>query len=147
MTIKRITSALLPAFRVGVVGYSTQEFDKHLAFSLFKEWLEEFASHNGAENIEVISGLTDLGVPGVAYHSARELGIRTVGIACSKANEHELFPCDKVIIVGTEWGQESATFLARLTHLVRIGGGKQSLAEAQQFRDEHGTDNLIEWDL
>ena len=58
-----------------------------------------------------------------------------MGIACEKAKEYDLFPVDKKIIVGKEWGDESETLLNNIDVLVRIGGGKQSLREVKQFQE------------
>jgi len=35
-------------------------------------------------------------------------------------------------LVGEEWGDESDTFLSMLDVMVKVGGGKQSVAEAEK---------------
>ena len=80
-----------------------------------------------------MSGLTNLGVPRIAYEEAIKLGLRTVGIACKQAEQYECFPCDEVILVGDNWGDESRAFLASIDVLLRVGGGKQSVAEYEAF--------------
>ena len=114
-------------FRIGVIGYSAQAFDENDARLILRRALE---GHALAGRCEVVSGLTNLGVPRIAYEEAVKLGLRTVGIACKKATEHECFPCDEVVIIGEEWGDESPTFLASIDVLIRVGGGKQSASEA-----------------
>ena len=37
------------------------------------------------------------------------------------------------MIVGNEWGDESATFLGECDVIVRVGGGKQSLDEVAAY--------------
>jgi len=116
--------------RIGVVGFSAQEFDKvDAAAKLFsalraRSWL--YAP-------DTCSGYTNLGIPAIAYQCAQSLGMLTVGIACQKAYGYERFPCDEVIIVGTNWGDESQTFLTSIDELIKVGGGKQSAAEYAAF--------------
>jgi hypothetical protein len=50
-------------------------------------------------------------------------------VACSRAKEHPLFPVNNQVWHGSEWGDESPVFLHMLDVIVRVGGGKQSLAE------------------
>lgn len=82
----------------------------------------------------VVSGLTNVGVLKIAYEEARSRGWNTVGIACKRAEEHELFPVDEKIIVGENWGDESPSFLEDLDCMVRIGTGKQSIRETDELK-------------
>ena len=93
----------------------------------------------------VVSGLTNLGVPALAYNEAKIRGWRTVGIACSKAEEYDCFAVDERIIVGDEWGQESETFLNNIDVLVRVGGGNQAKRETGDFRKLEK--QVMEYDL
>jgi hypothetical protein len=130
--------------RVGVVGYSAQKFDNDEAIGLLNQALSEAVSLclskdlyqvDWKEEITIVSGLTDLGIPAIAYEFAMVNGAPTMGIACAKAKEYECFPCDRVHIVGENWGDESESFLAAIDVLIRIGGGKQSLAECDRAKD------------
>ena len=121
----------MPIFRLGVVGYSSQRFDIDRARPLLRA--EIGALTLTAPDAEVVSGLTALGIPLVAYEVARECGLVTVGVACEKAKDYPCFPCDEVVIVGSEWGDESETFLGRIDFLLKVGGGKQSAAEFERF--------------
>lgn len=126
--------------RIGFVGYSTQKFDEKAAEDLFFEALEEIGDLIGeaSEEIVFVSGLTNLGVPKLVYELSAlvfEGHAKTMGIACKKAFDYEQFPCDRVIIVGENWGDESMTFLAAIDVLIRIGGGEQSKAECAKARE------------
>ena len=100
----------------------------------FTEVLDELM-HKGYSQIEVVSGLTALGVPKLAYEEAQAKGLRTVGIACSEAKKFPCFPCNDIIIVGKRWGDESETFLQCIDMLVLIGeGGAQSWQEFNVFK-------------
>lgn len=113
--------------RVGVVGYSNQDFDSKAALSLIQRAFDDL---DPAADIEVVSGLTDLGIPALAYEEAVRRGWKTTGIACAKAFDYPCFPVDDVIIQGDHWGDESPVFLRLIDLLIRIGGGTQSHFEA-----------------
>jgi len=93
----------------------------------------------------IVSGLTNIGVLQIAYEEAVKRGWKTVGIACKRAEEYELFPVNEKIIVGQEWGDESPTFLDRIDLIVRIGMGTQSIAETEETKRRGKP--AIEYDL
>lgn len=139
--IKKIGSAKAK-LRVGVVGYSSQDFDCEAALGLIRKAFDEI---DPTADIEIVSGLTDLGIPALAYEEAVRRGWKTVGIACAKAYEYEWFPVDDVIIHGENWGDESPVFLKMIDLLIRIGGGVQSHFEAYSAKAEGK--RLMEFDL
>lgn len=116
---------------IGVIGYSGQKFDETLAKKLIRLGLEKAGAKSGDY---LVSGLTNLGIPKLAYEIAVSLGMRTVGIACELAYEDELFPVDIKIIKGNKWGDESETFLDYIDVLIKVGGGKQSESEYAKFK-------------
>lgn len=122
------------AYRVGVVGYSAQRFEEVVARALIVKALDQIEEAERGRTFVLVSGLTDLGVPGLAYREADARGWHTVGVACAKAKEHKLYPVATTVIEGEEWGDESDKFLGMLDALVRVGGGKQSLAEAAEAK-------------
>ena len=126
--------------RVGVVGYSAKKFDKEKARAMIEKTLDLLK-----EDIEIVSGLTYLGVPAIAYDIAKERGLRTVGVACPKAEEYECFPVDERVIEGKDWGDESEKFLSMIDVMIKVGGGAQSVAEAKKAREMGLT--VIEYDL
>jgi len=115
--------------RIDVVGYSDKKFDKKMAKDLLSDCFDEIEKKNEDKEFIVVSGLTNLGIPALAYEEAVRRGWGTAGIACKKAEEYELFDCDDVRLIGEEWGDESETFLNDISVLVKIGGGKQSKEE------------------
>lgn len=122
--------------RVGVVGYCPpSKFDADEALRLIREAFDTVAANHPGRPITIVSGLTDVGVLGIAYREAVERGWRTVGIASERALEHPLFPVDEHIVVGQNWGDESPFFVDSLHMMIRIGGGKQSHAEAAQMTE------------
>jgi hypothetical protein len=116
--------------RVGVVGYSDKKFDKAKAKAMIEKALDLLKN-----DVEIVSGLTYLGVPAIAYDIAKERGLSTVGVACLKAEKYECFPVDKKVIEGAEWGDESEKFLSMIDVMIKVGGGKQSIAEAQKAKE------------
>jgi len=132
--------------KIGVVGYSGQKFSKFDANRLLAEAFDAvLADHPDATDVWIVSGLTDLGIPALAYRAASVRGWKTSGIACSKAEKYDCFDVDERKIIGDNWGDESETFLKEVNVIVRIGGGKQSLAEVKTFSENGG--HTYEYDL
>lgn len=117
--------------RIGVCGYSAQRFDEESAHKILVETLEQYKDKDPI----IVSGLTNLGVPAIAYWLANAEGYKTIGIACKKAVKYDCFPCDQVHLIGEEWGDESETFLAAIDVLIRVGGGNQSKKECAKAKE------------
>jgi hypothetical protein len=134
-------------FSIGVVGYSAMKFDEELAILLLARGLDVLTE--GQTDVEIVSGLTNIGIPAIVYQIATHRGYKTVGIACEKAFECELFPVDEQIITGDDWGDESEVFIERIDALLRVGGGKQSLKEVEMFKEKNGfkPEFLVEFEL
>jgi hypothetical protein len=131
--------------RIGVVGYSGRKFDEAVARAeltrIFNEEMETREADPG--RIEIVSGLTNVGVPKIAYELAADFGMKTVGISASRAltADEGVFPVDKQIIVGENYGDESEEFVSYIDVLVRIGGGQQSRDEVEMFRERFDGDD------
>lgn len=116
--------------KIGVVGYSGQKFNEITAKVYLKKAFNSIFENYGDQHyMIVVSGLTALGIPLLAYKEATERGWATKGIACEKVKEYELYPVDETVIFGKEWGDESPIFLNDIDILVRVGGGNQSMEE------------------
>jgi len=122
--------------KIGVVGYSHNNIDKEKALKLIKEAFDLVIKENELlnEEIEIVSGLTALGIPLLAYEEAKRRNWKTTGIACKLAYDYECFDVDKKEIVGDKWGDESKTFINYIDVLIRIGGGKQSKEETKMMK-------------
>lgn len=142
--------------RIGVIGYSKQEFNRGYAeMDMF------LALHNikytyqtnlqKKIKVELVSGLTDMGIPGIAYRYVKSVFepemVKTVGVACSKAKDYPQFPVDEKHIIGDEWGDESDYFLNNIDCLIRIGGGEQSMREVATFKSRYPEKLVLEYDL
>jgi hypothetical protein len=140
---------------VGVVGFSSPRFDHDEARVLLREALSGVLARAGVVpgQAELVSGLTDVGVPGLAYALAVELGMRTIGISARQALRSRRFPVDEQILVGQKYGDESEVFVARIDVLIRVGGGPQSRREVEMFKDKlarmglSAEDRLIEREI
>lgn len=115
--------------KYGFIGYSTAGFDQDQARRIIRKIFDSIEK----DSPQIVSGLTNIGIPGLVYQEATRRGLTTVGIACEKANEYECFPVDKKIIHGKEWGEESKIFLDSIDFLIKIGGGTQSREEFDKF--------------
>ncbi|MNJ90158.1 hypothetical protein D3C87_77520 [compost metagenome] len=115
---------------IGFIGYSYDNFDKGKA----KKIIDEIFSDLKNTDI-IISGATDKGIPGLVYHKAKSLNMKTVGITAEEAKEYTLFPVDELIFEGKHFGDESEKFISSLNVLYRIGGGDQSRQEVKMAKD------------
>ena len=131
--------------KIGVIGYSIQKFNETEAIKILREAYDAIDKQYSGKSKAVVSGLTNIGIPALAYREAIARSWQTMGIACSKANNYDCFPVDKKIIVGNEWGDESSTFLESIDVLVRIGGGKQTIEETALFKKSGKV--VLEYDL
>ena len=129
-------------YKVGIVGFSSGDFNRAKAQEEIEKAFGLLDILNKEEQVEIVSGLTNIGVPAMAYKESRKYDWKTRGIACAKAEDYECFPCDEVQIVGEEWGDESETFLNYCDILLKFGGGKQSEAEFEAF-----TGDKFEFDI
>ena len=125
--------------KIGVIGYSAQKFNEAKAKELIFQGMESMGFQ---DTDSIVSGLTNIGIPKIAYQLAKEHNLETVGIACKLATDYECYPVDKKIIIGSNWGDESRTFLNYIDVLIKVGGGKQSEEEYSKFRGEK-----VEYDL
>ena len=133
--------------KIGIVGYSSGEFDKTRARSMIEMGITTVETRAGKMASEIVSGLTDVGIPAIAYRIAFEQDIQTIGIACFKAYEYDCYPVDDSIIVGREWGDESQTFIDYVDALVRVGGGEQSMEEVKKFKKQKPSAIVVEYEL
>ena len=134
---------------VGVVGYSSQKFDEAEAREILEEAFDdiedEYIETGDYEEINIVSGLTNMGIPKVAYEIADERGYNTMGVAPEEADDYDLYNVDEIIYEGQNFGDESEVFIDNIDVLVKVGGGDQSqheleLAEAEDI-------SVLEFDL
>lgn len=134
---------------VGVVGYSQQKFDENEASLILEDAFdsieEEYISNGEFEHIVVVSGLTNMGIPSVAYQVAEDNGYETIGVAPDAARELELYDVDEIYWVGEQFGDESQVFIDMIDVIIRVGGGEQSLKEVEMAEEEDIS--VIEYDL
>ena len=125
--------------KIGVVGFSRNQFDKADAQRKLKAVLAFLTKENDPQSFELVSGYTASGVPKIAYILADELGIETVGFSVKQATKVKsgVYPVKKTIIVGEKFGDESNAFIAYIDLLIRIGGGQQSRQEVELFKKLH----------
>ena len=123
--------------RIGVIGYSAQKFNELTARAYINDTFNLLKEHFGENtDFHVYSGLTNLGIPKLAYENAVDRNWKTVGFAAKCAEEYEWFPCDSHFIVGENWGDESEAFLENIDILVKIGGGNQSQREMEMAKEK-----------
>ena len=122
---------------IGVVGYSDDKvFDHNIAKALLAIAFDIVEADLPDKEYELISGLTNMGVPKLAYEMAEKRGWKTVGLSAKEAQEYDCYPVDEEIIVGENFGDESEEFIKSIDCLIRIGGGKQSMEETEWAKEE-----------
>eukprot|EP00026_Physarum_polycephalum_P016535 Phypoly_transcript_17459.p1 GENE.Phypoly_transcript_17459~~Phypoly_transcript_17459.p1 ORF type:complete len:162 (-),score=15.31 Phypoly_transcript_17459:58-543(-) len=120
--------------KIGFIGYSTQSFDRDKAQIVMEGVFESLEKKYPSSHweIEIVSGLTDIGIPGMVYAEATKRKWPTAGFACSRAKNYKCHPCDNVVIIGHNWGDESNAFLEYIDELIKLGGGEQSTKEYEK---------------
>ena len=141
-------------FKIGVVGFSRNKFDKEDARLKFRACLDRaiesliqrsgLAREEILDRIEIVSGYTNMGVPKLAYEIADQLQIKTVGFSAAQAKRVRsgVYPVSKEIIVGKRFGDESEAFIQYIDTLIRIGGGPQSRKETEMFKVANSDQDL-----
>jgi hypothetical protein len=131
---------------VGLIGFSGRPFNEEAAKLLIEAAMITVEGENpDTDSFVLVSGLTDVGIPRLGYRLAEKRNWKTVGIACSKAEDYDCFDVDVKQIVGDEWGDESKTFISSIDVIIRVGGGDQSKKEIQMAKDRDIT--AFEYDL
>jgi hypothetical protein len=136
---------------VGVSGYFDQRFDEEEARELLDDALEdiekEYIDSGEYESIVIVSGLTNHGMPKIAYQAAEYRGYGTMGIAPEEVNDtgYELYPVDEIIYSGESFGDEIEKYIETIDVFVRIGGGAQTQMELELAEEEDIS--VIEYDL
>jgi hypothetical protein len=84
-------------YNVGVVGYSTGNFDTDRATQILRDLFNVIdSSYLGDKPVCVVSGASYVGIPALSYDLAVERVWLTKGIACKRVSEYEVFPCDSL---------------------------------------------------
>ena len=123
--------------KIGVVGYSSNNIDAALASRLLYQSFQKLITPSLLpEEIEIVTGLTNIGVPRLAYLLADNTGYVKIGISAEQAYKVNcgVYAVDKVFIEGSRFGDESGFFINYIDYLVRVGGGKQSKSEVALFK-------------
>jgi orotate phosphoribosyltransferase-like protein len=143
-TDSQTTETGVEKIKIGVVGFSRNQFDKTAATQKLKTIISRLIGEKGAQSFELVSGYTASGVPKIAYLIADELGIETVGFSANQALKvkNGVYPVKKVILIGERFGDESQKFIEYIDILIRIGGGKQSRDEVALFQKLHEGEDL-----
>lgn len=130
--------------KIGVVGFSRNQFDKKAAYLKLKEIIDALVQEKDVSSFEIVSGYTASGVPQIAYKIADDLGLETVGFSAKQALKVKsgLYPFKKVILIGEKFGDESVDFIAYIDILIRISGGPQSRYEVELFKKRHEANAL-----
>jgi len=122
--------------KIGVVGFSRNQFDKKTAILQLRNHIEHFIEKYPDHKISIVSGYTNMGVPKLAYQIADDLSLHTVGFSAKQALRVRsgVYPVKEEILVGERFGDESEEFIRYIDVLLRVGGGPQSRKEVEMFK-------------
>jgi len=118
--------------------------DETLARARVVEAFDAIAKAHPEAQIEVVSGLTNVGVMVHAYEEGQKRDWRLAGYACQKAAGYDKFPVAEEHIVGANWGDESNDFVNHAInsgfpfYMVNVAGGKQAERETEIVRQAGG---------
>lgn len=123
--------------KIGVVGFSRNQFDRAKARSIIKKELQQLAQRINPSEVELVSGYTNSGVPQITYEEGRKLGFILTGFSAKQALRVRsgVYPVDQVILKGERFGDESVDFVNYIDGMIRVGGGPQSRHEVALFRE------------
>ena len=130
--------------RIGVVGFSRNQFDKRDARQILRKLFEGLQKKHTGKEIQIVSGYTNAGVPKIAYELADEMGFTTVGFSAKQALKVRsgLYPVKQCTLIGEKFGDESEAFVQSIDGLIRVGGGLQSRREVALFKALHQAEVL-----
>jgi hypothetical protein len=131
-------------FKIGVVGFSRNQFNKKEAAEKLEKALMKVLSNKSPTEVALVSGYTASGVPKLAYILGDKLGLHSVGFSSKRALSvwSGVYPVKEVILIGEKFGDESQAFVEYIDVLIRIGGGKQSRHEVELFKNRHQDKDL-----
>jgi hypothetical protein len=126
--------------KYGIVGFSRKDFDQKQAAQILRACFEKIKRKHPNTTVEIVSGYTNTGVPKLAYELANEFGFVTVGFSAQQALEVScgVYPVQKVVLIGQQFGDESEDFVQYIDALIRVGGGAQSKHEVALFKSING---------
>lgn len=85
-----------------------------------------------SKRVEITSGGTAYGGVEAMYSVANELGIRTNGLMSGKGLVLPWSQVDRMVYVGSEWGDESPAFVRSSDVVLAFSGGNQAKEEIQK---------------
>lgn len=128
-----------------VTGYCPPTVvDEQKAHNTVVEIFNKIQEKYPNSKIELVSGLTNVGIMTHAYEEGKKRGWYLVGYACKKAADFELYPVDESHLIGDNWGDESEAFInhALLSNypfiMVNIAGGPQAEKETKAIQKAGG---------
>lgn len=124
---------------LGVMGYAGRfrarpgdpiaDFKRDATWHLRAELTRRQALYG--DRLVTVSGATNAGILRLTYDLCATLGITAAGITADQALRYKLAVMDFVVPVGAHFGDESAFFVASCHEFVVVGGGDQSMHEAE----------------
>jgi hypothetical protein len=66
--------------KIGVVGFSKESFEVEEANYFLKKLISKIISIHSPKQIEIVSGLTNQGIPKLSYLYAQQMKYETIGI-------------------------------------------------------------------
>jgi hypothetical protein len=124
--------------KIGIIGSLKPNFDINDAEEKINESLELIKSYHLNKNYQIVSVMTNEGIPKLAYDISKKMGYKTIGYASKMIfkGKYGVYPVDESNIVGEKYGDECSELINNIDCLIRIGGGYQSNLEVELFKNK-----------
>ena len=112
-------------FRLGLIGYCTENFDHKIAKLNLEDAFDDIFKEYGT-NVILVSGYTNVGILKLGYDLSKKYGWLTEGFTSFEAlsGKYELYPVDIETLIGDKFGDESEAFIESLDFLLKVGRWK-----------------------
>lgn len=123
--------------RIGIVGFSNDDkFTREDTEPKIIRFFDQIDLTYPKRDKIIVSGLTNMGIPKIAYEQATRRKWKTVGISAEEALEYDNYPVDSKMIIGKKFGDESEAFINNIDILAKFGGGEQSMTEFEMAKSK-----------
>lgn len=125
VSIHQFMSETDDKLRVGFAGNSGRKSDLGRQKAIINQLLLSTDSRFHGQ-IEGVSGMTNLCGVRAFYEALEDLRINSSGIMSEKGLGYKLANAQRMVVWGSDWGNESDVFLRSIDILIALGGGGQT---------------------
>jgi hypothetical protein len=130
--------------KIGIIGSLKPNFDMEDAEEKIMESIELIKEYHKNYEYQIVSVMTNEGIPKLAYDISKKLNHKTIGYASKMIykGKYGVYLVDETNIVGNKYGDECEELIKNINCLIRIGGGYQSNYEVELFKNKILKENI-----